>query len=100
MVGDQTVWLTPLEAEILDVLIANFGKVITYDRLIFNIFESGVPRIGAHKNEIDDPKATIQVSLVKLRRKMKVVPASIETRWGIGLVLTAEGDTDLKLEAA
>ncbi len=97
-IGAQSVSLTPLEAAIMNTLIARPGQVITWDRLIFNCFETGIRRPCQRDFEVKSPRKNIQATLCLLRRKLCEVPAAIETRFGVGLIWVSE--LDVVLEAA
>src|SRR5262245_26188694 len=64
-VSGRTVHLTPLEYRILSLLIDNAGKVLTYDRLLRELWESHKRRQLQH----------IRVLMANLRRKLETNPS-------------------------
>lgn len=86
-VGREEIHLTPMETVILEMLLANRGKVVVWDRLLFNTHESGGRRAWRRDEETLYPKTSLLVVLSRLRKKMKGLPIFVETERGVGLVL-------------
>ncbi len=90
--GDKTVILTPAQSIIVAELINRPGKVVTYDRIIYVVWESGVPRSCEHQGEIDNPRLILSVHTRNIRRKLRKagLACRISTHWGSGLSIDSE----------
>lgn len=76
--GQDEVHLTPIEYEILSLLVKNHGKVLTHHFILKNIWGS---------QSIDTDIQTLRVTMANLRRKIEKDPAQptyIITEIGIG----------------
>ena len=83
-VDDKEVHLTPMEYRLLQLLIANKGKVLTHNYIIKEIWGYG---------ETGDPKA-VRVFMANLRRKIErdtLHPRFILTEIGVGYRMSKDG---------
>src|SRR5215510_867854 len=89
-VSGRTVHLTPLEYRVLSLLIDNADKVLTYDRLLRELWESHKRRQLQH----------IRVLMANLRRKLETTPSRprhLVTAPGAGYQIPIERITGLDL---
>lgn len=78
LIDEEEIHLTPIEFKILNLLIANQGKVLTYNYIISEIWGAGAESV--------EP-GNLRVFMATLRRKIEKVPATprfILTEVGVG----------------
>lgn len=89
-IDDKFIFLTPSEAAILEMLLCYKGTVVSYDRLVYNMYESGLRLPHRADKEVKDPLGNIKVYMYKLRKKIEGTSLSIETRPGLGFTISAD----------
>lgn len=83
LLDGKTVHLTPIEFKILSILVMHVGRVVTYDKLLTQIW-------GPYT---DDSNRILRVNMANIRRKLERNPADpqyIFTELGIGYRLSDE----------
>jgi len=78
MVSDQEIHLTPIEFQVLGILMLHHGKVMTHHNLVKQVWGEG---------SLDSDIQTLRVTMANLRRKIELNPAQpkyILTEIGIG----------------
>ena len=98
-VGGKTIRLTPVEVVVMEVLLANRGEVVSREKILFNIYQSGRLRAWMGEKEVECQETAFAMALVRLRKKMKELPVYVETVRGVGLVLVnvVKGKTEVEL---
>ena len=91
-VGSKSILLTPSQSTLVAELLNRPGATVTYDRIIYVMWESGVPHAYDHEGDLDNPKAVLSAHLCHLRHKIKRAGllCSIKTQWGSGLSIHSE----------
>jgi two-component system KDP operon response regulator KdpE len=81
-IKEQEIHLTPIEYRLLSVLIANAGKVVTYQQLLRDVWGPG--KVDQHHH--------VRTYIADLRRKLECDPARpvyLRTEVGVGYRMTA-----------
>ena len=89
-IDGKLIYLTPSEAVLLEMLLCYKGTVVSYDRLVYNMYESGLRLPHRADQEVQDPLGNIKVYLYKLRKKIAGTSLSIETRNGLGFTISKD----------
>ncbi len=85
------VYFTPTEAAIMRLLLKHQGKPVSFERLAFAIYDSGVRPRGHRKDYVDDPINNLRTYVLRLRKKIRAAgaPAEIASHHGFGVELRA-----------
>lgn len=97
-VGDKSTRLAPIESAIMEVLLTKVGEIVTWNKVLFDVYESVGYRPWMRNTGTKYQMEAIRMALVRLRKKLKGLPVSVNTVWGVGLILVVEKGIEVRLE--
>lgn len=88
--GSTSQRVTPTQSILLEELIRRPGKIVTYDRIIYCLWESGVRRSYTRDKEAEFPKETLSAHICMTRQRIAKLNCKIYTDKGNGLSIHSE----------
>jgi hypothetical protein len=81
--------VTPMESEIMRLLLKHAGKPVSWQSISHAVYGGGLRPASARKDEVDNERGNLNVYVARLRRKLRMagVPGEIVSHWGFGMEL-------------